>query len=335
MAAHTYFLSTRGDDAHPGTRSKPFRSMQKALSVLEAGDRLYIRGGTYPLGIYIDTEGSAEAPVTISAYRNEKVVFKGDRSPHNNDLRIRGSWIILKNIEIMQSYNGLVIEKGASYNIIENVSSHHNHFSGFMLTRAAAHNTLIGCKAYDNFDRGGSQGEGGNADGFGTGSRIGNDQYIGVGNVFIDCSAWHNSDDGFDFWKSGNPVTVINCKAYENGLADGDGNGFKLGPQNPLHPNDTHIVINAKAWRNRQNGFDYNDNRSPLTLYGNIAYANGVNYKFEGKSRHILIGNFSILSGREDKLSPYIIDICNRWRLNRLPAEFAPIFSACEAVPKR
>lgn len=320
FAGETYIVSKKmGNDANPGTRTRPFKTMKKALSILKPGDTLYIRAGTYPLGIFVNTKASPQAPITIAAYPNEKVLFRGNGSARNNDFRIRGNWIIIKNIELMRSYNGLVIEKKGSHNIIENVTSHHNHFSGFMLTRGAAHNTLINCKAHDNFDKGGSLGDGGNADGFGTGSRIGNDQYIGIGNTFINCSAWHNSDDGFDFWRSGNPVTIIGCKAYENGLAQGDGNGFKLGPENPVHPSDNHIVINSRAWRNRQNGFDYNDNKAVLTLSGNIAYANGTNYKLLGNSPHILVNNISVLPKSKDKLSHFIVDINNHWNLNYMP----------------
>lgn len=313
-ASQDYFISPIGDDNHQGRKDSPFKTLKKALSLTEAGGRIYLRKGVYPLGIYINVKGSKNAPIMISAFKDEKVLFKGNKSSKNNDLRIRGNWIILQNIEIKHSYNGLLIEKGASHNIIKNISSHDNHFSGFMLTRGASYNTLINCDAYKNIDFGGSLGDGGHADGFGTGSRIGNEQYIGEGNRFINCRAWKNSDDGFDFWKSGNPVTVIGCSSYENGYAKGDGNGFKLGPHNPIHPNDTHLVINSKAWGNRQNGFGYNDNKSALLLHNNIAYNNFINYKFLGKASHIMIDNESIHSQQPNKLSSHIINIDNNWK---------------------
>ena len=315
LQAKHYFLAPDGNDSNQGSKQKPFFSIKKSLKALKAGDTLFIREGTYPLGIIIDIKGEENAPIMISAYAKEKVLFLGNNSPKNNDIRLRGDWIIIKNIEISHSYNGLVIEKKASHNIVTNVSSHHNHFSGFMITRGAAYNTIINCNAYDNFDKGGSLGDGGNADGFGTGSRIGEKQFIGKGNRFINCKSWHNSDDGFDFWKSGNAVTVINCDAYDNGYAKGDGNGFKLGPNNPLFSHDNHLVINSKAWNNRQNGFDYNDNKEAITLFNNIAYNNKVNYKFLQYAKHILINNKSILSHQENKLSPNIIDINNQWHL--------------------
>ncbi len=319
FAQQNYFVSTKGNDKNPGSKQQPFKTLQKALLKVHAGEIIYLRGGIYPLGISIKVKGLAQAPIMITAYQKEKVLFKGDKSSKNNDIRILGDWIILKNIELRDSYNGLVLEKNASHNILENIRSHHNHFSGFMITRGAAYNSIINCDAYDNIDIGGSMGDGGNADGFGTGSRIGNHQYIGPGNRFINCRAWHNSDDGFDLWKSGNPVTLINCQAHDNGYAKGDGNGFKLGPNNPIHSNDYHVVINSKAWNNKQNGYDYNDNKNALTLYHNSASYNRVNYKFLGKAAHIMIENKSIQSQSFNKLSSYIVDINNSWHNKILP----------------
>ncbi len=309
----TLYIAPYGDDKSDATLQSPLKTLQKALTMVDNGDTIYLREGSYPLGIYINQKATKKAPIMISAYQNEHVLFKGDRSCKNNDFRIRGDWIIVQNIEIENSCNGLLLEKGASHNLIKHVVSHGNHFSGFMITRGAAYNTLINCDAYDNFDKGGSMGDGGNADGFGTGSRIGNNQYIGRGNRLVHCRAWHNSDDGFDFWKSGNPVMLIKCQAYNNGYAKGDGNGFKLGPNNPLHSNDHHVVLSSKAWDNKQNGFDYNDNKDSLILVDNSAYNNLVNYKFYGQAEDIMIENRSIQSKRANKLSPHIIDIKNIW----------------------
>ncbi len=313
QANQLIFVSQMGNDVSNASKGTPLKTLKKALNKVKSGDTIYLRGGTYPLGIFINNKATKTAPIMIKAYKKERVLFKGNGTCKNNDFRIRGDWIIVQDIEIKNSCNGLLIEKGASHNVIKNVSSHHNHFSGFMITRAAAYNTILNCNAYDNFDKGGSMGDGGNADGFGTGSRIGNGQFIGLGNRFINCKAWHNSDDGYDLWKSGNPVTLINCQAFNNGYAQGDGNGFKLGPNNPKHPNDKHVVLSSKAWDNKQNGFDYNDNKNALLLCNNVAYNNHINYKLYGKAKHIMIENISINTKKSNKLSSNILDIFNNW----------------------
>src|SRR2546428_9686097 len=45
--AATYYVATTGNDANPGTPVRPFRTIRKGLSILRAGDTLYLRGGTY------------------------------------------------------------------------------------------------------------------------------------------------------------------------------------------------------------------------------------------------------------------------------------------------
>jgi parallel beta-helix repeat protein len=46
-SAATYYVATTGNDANPGTQALAFRTIAKGLSILAAGDTLYIRGGTY------------------------------------------------------------------------------------------------------------------------------------------------------------------------------------------------------------------------------------------------------------------------------------------------
>ncbi len=294
--------------------TKQPHTLHEVLKQVQPGDTILLHSGIYPLPVYINKRGSARKPITLKAYPGEKVVFQGNGSCKENDFRIRGDWIVCQNFEIRNSCNGLMLEKNASHNLIENVRSHDNHFSGFIITRGAAYNTLKNCDAWNNFDRGGSMGEGGNADGFATGSRIGNGQYIGSGNRLLYCRAWHNSDDGFDFWKSSNGLYLKGCLAYDNGLADGDGNGFKLGRGNPLVRKDHHVLVDCKAWHNRQNGFDYNDIEVSQTLRGNIAWDNLVNYKFLGTATHLLQNNISLFPRKKDLLSDYLIAEHNSWQ---------------------
>ena len=298
----------------PIHKTKTSHTLHKALQKVQPGDTVLLHGGIYSLPVYINKSGNSQHPIIVKAYPGEKVIFQGNGSCKENDFRIRGNWIVCQNFEIRNSCNGLMLEKGASHNLVENVQSHDNHFSGFIITRGAAYNTLQNCDAWNNFDRGGSMGEGGNADGFATGSRIGDEQYIGPGNRLLYCRAWHNSDDGFDFWKSGNGLYLRGCLAYNNGLADGDGNGFKLGRGNPLMRKDYHIVVDCKAWNNRQNGFDYNDIEVMQTLKGNVAWNNLVNYKFLGRAHHLLQNNISLFPREKDLFSDYLIAEGNSWQ---------------------
>ncbi|MCU7552560.1 right-handed parallel beta-helix repeat-containing protein [Chitinophagaceae bacterium LB-8] len=85
----TCFVSINGKDSNPGTLEKPFATLQKARSVVREQKKLYpddaftifIRQGSYFLadGFQLDSldSGTEKAPVTYSAYQDEKVYFTG------------------------------------------------------------------------------------------------------------------------------------------------------------------------------------------------------------------------------------------------------------------
>jgi parallel beta-helix repeat protein len=81
-AATTYYVATTGKDTNQGTQISPFRTIAKGLSVVKAGDKLYIRAGTYTETIdsnnqTIPTGTSwSNAPV-IAASPGETVVLNG------------------------------------------------------------------------------------------------------------------------------------------------------------------------------------------------------------------------------------------------------------------
>jgi len=44
-AGHTYYVAPTGNDANPGTLSRPWRTIQPAADTLGTGDTVYIRRG--------------------------------------------------------------------------------------------------------------------------------------------------------------------------------------------------------------------------------------------------------------------------------------------------
>ncbi len=78
-----YYVSPTGSDMNPGTLAEPFRTLQKAKSVLAAGNItgavVYFRGGTYTLTsqTYLDPSisGTSEAPNIFRNYPGENPIF--------------------------------------------------------------------------------------------------------------------------------------------------------------------------------------------------------------------------------------------------------------------
>src|SRR5690242_19662551 len=80
--AQPYFVSPSGDDVNPGTRQKPFASLQRAQEAARQirGD-VFQRGGTYylpeTLVFTAQDSGTKDAPVVFQNYQNEKPVISG------------------------------------------------------------------------------------------------------------------------------------------------------------------------------------------------------------------------------------------------------------------
>jgi len=84
VAVNYYIDGTGGNDNDPGTISEPWQTINKANSILQAGDTVYIRGGTYNnvQGAEVNcirptNNGSAGNPITYIAYNNETVIITG------------------------------------------------------------------------------------------------------------------------------------------------------------------------------------------------------------------------------------------------------------------
>jgi pectin methylesterase-like acyl-CoA thioesterase len=84
----TYYVATDGDDAHAGTKTAPFRTIQKAASVARAGDTVLVRAGVYQGHVYLRISGEPGKPVVFKNYPGERPAMSsiptgptGSRSP--------------------------------------------------------------------------------------------------------------------------------------------------------------------------------------------------------------------------------------------------------------
>src|SRR5690242_657336 len=78
MAAATYYVAKTGSDSNAGTNiSAPFLTIQKAASVMLAGDTCYIRKGIYRETVTPVNSGTSAASITFSAYPGDPVIISG------------------------------------------------------------------------------------------------------------------------------------------------------------------------------------------------------------------------------------------------------------------
>jgi hypothetical protein len=72
----TFYVSTNGSDSNPGTSARPWRSVQKALETLRAGQRALVRKGVYTQNHTVERAGTRAAPITIAAAPGARPVLR-------------------------------------------------------------------------------------------------------------------------------------------------------------------------------------------------------------------------------------------------------------------
>ena len=77
LASPAFFVSTTGSDTGDGSSAHPWRTLNYAVSKLQAGNTLYAYGGTYAETVTVWHSGTASQPITITAYPGQKPVIDG------------------------------------------------------------------------------------------------------------------------------------------------------------------------------------------------------------------------------------------------------------------
>jgi lysophospholipase L1-like esterase len=325
---HSWYVAPTGKDSHPGTLEKPFASVQRAQEFVNPGDVVFIRGGVYKMqesqiasrkGVFarlmvLDKSGLPDQPITYRAYENEKPIFDcSDVKPV--DMRVTvfyvsGSWlrfigldITAVQVTIEKHTQSICVESQGSHNIFERLSLHDGQAIGIYHVRGS-HNLFYRCDAWNNWDFVSENGKGENVDGFGCHPTKGS-----VGNVFRECRAWFNSDDGYDCISAHEAVTFENCWAAYNGYSPkferlANGNGFKVGGYGSHTASELpkliprHVVRDCLAVRNKASGFYANHHPGGCDWIANRAYRNGANFNMQNR----LIDNTTETPGYGHKL---------------------------------
>ncbi len=290
------YVSPTGSDSSDGSIDHPYRTIQKAMSVVSAGDLIYLRDGIYNISTTIQTgiSGLSGQHIKLWAYPGETPILDFALQSYSSSSRglyvSRDYWHIQGLTIRYAGDNGIYIT--GDYNIVVNCTLYKNKDTGLQISGGGGYNVVVNCDSYDNYD---SLTHGENADGFAP------KLDIGPGNEFHGCRAWNNSDDGWDLYEGQNGVLIDSCWAFHNGYNiwgdlsfQGDGNGIKVGGN---YIPAAHRVTHSIAFDNKSKGFDQNHNTAGVTLYNNTAWRNGGNnFAFAetpGVGQDTLINNIS------------------------------------------
>lgn len=306
------YVSPTGSDSNTGTINSPLATIGAAQNLVQGGDTVFLRGGTYKM-----TEAQIMGGTSLYAYvmnmtKSGSSIYKRicyfnfpgevpifDMSavkPANKRVSVfyvSGSYIHFKGFEIIGTQVTILTHtqsecfrhEGGNFNIYENIKMHDGQAIGFYLIKGS-NNLVLNCDAWNNWDNTSETKKGENTDGFGFHPKKGS-----VGNVIRGCRAWFNSDDGYDCINASEAVIFENCYAFYNGYSTSfsslaNGNGFKIGGfgQAPVvsslpSPIPSHTTRFCVAYRNKANGFYANHHVVAGNIwYNNTAYRNGTNY---------------------------------------------------------
>ncbi|MEO1396563.1 MAG: LamG-like jellyroll fold domain-containing protein [Cyanobacteria bacterium J06634_5] len=327
-ASRTFFVAPSGSDDNAGTLDAPFATLTKANDAVQAGDTIYMRGGTYKPAIdkiiKLTKSGTQENPIRLFAYKDERPVIDGSdwtrrSSAAGGKMLIdqTGDYWHVKGLEMTGSPRQGYLATSVKGSIYENLNIHDNDNTGLTLAGDGTENNLIlGGDFYRNYD---PFRKGQDADG------IAIKQGSGKGNVIRGARTYYNSDDGIDLYAFNDSVTIENTRAYGNGVDrwdvgssfDGDGAGFRLSSDvGPVaeNKNIAHVIRNNLAWDNTVRGFNYNGSQGKMQVYNNTSYNNGVSYAFN-KGSHVLRNNIAIGGDLQIARQKGVKDDNNSWTL--------------------
>jgi len=63
----TYYVAANGDDSGPGSSAQPWRTIQKAASVVGSGSTVIVLPGDYPERVQVTRSGASDSPITFKA----------------------------------------------------------------------------------------------------------------------------------------------------------------------------------------------------------------------------------------------------------------------------
>src|SRR3954470_5816243 len=104
----SYFVSPSGNDAATGAVDAPWKTLQHAADSVAAGDFVSVAAGTYT-GFYLETDGTAAAPITFHAESGVTINNRNATTPDGINLE-GADYVIIEGFHIDGS-NGATIPR--------------------------------------------------------------------------------------------------------------------------------------------------------------------------------------------------------------------------------
>jgi len=158
-SANTFYVSTTGADTNPGSLAQPWRTIQKAVDTIAAGDTIIVKPGSFA-GCRIGKSGTAGGVCTLMAETQGTVIINS-LSPANR----HQSLIEIENFNSTIRYwviDGLECASAQRYGIdlrdtdfitVQNCKSHNSGLTGIFLA-FCYHPLIQNNESYSNGEHG-------------------------------------------------------------------------------------------------------------------------------------------------------------------------------------
>ena len=98
----TYYVSFSGSDANPGTIGAPFRTIQHAADIVQAGDRVLVVSGTYNESVEVTASGQEDNYITFESSVEHGAILNGG----GYNFQLSGNYIRIKGFDLRNPSGG-------------------------------------------------------------------------------------------------------------------------------------------------------------------------------------------------------------------------------------
>jgi parallel beta-helix repeat protein len=205
VRAATYYVAPNGNDSNSGSINAPFKTIQKAANIVNPGDIVIVKDGTY------------------TATDNNDYIVKLDRGGTSDDwitFRAENKWGAKLNGQNNTTGYGWSFESDARYIRVEGFEIYGTHSKGFLSNAAGNNIYLYRNKIYDigKWCTGTDYGQNGIYIGSGTSYHTAESNIIYNVGRLPNCGGndyWQNHDHGI-YIKNSSNHTIINNIFYNN-----------------------------------------------------------------------------------------------------------------------
>lgn len=149
--AETFHVAPSGDDSAVGSRARPWKTIRKAATSLEAGQRALVHGGTYrEADLNTANAGEPTAPIWLMEAPGEVAVIEGSPTSTRPFFVIDQPYWILDGFEInARGQQGHAVRINAAHVLVRNIHAHHGTGPAAVVFSGASDAALLNSEVHD------------------------------------------------------------------------------------------------------------------------------------------------------------------------------------------